>query len=220
MTFEVLRVLRRRAGAVHCIVNDWGSERIVPLAAGIGASWSRGSYRYPFSRTANPIRLARSLWDVVRTSGALLGAAWTFGPTHVLAPDYAAVLQNAPALALLRLLGVRIVFRIGNAPERGHVYDVLWGRVLPPLVSEFVPNSRFSYGRLQETGVPARKITLIRNALSQRAVSDRTDEDVVRDVAETGARCSRSARLRRSRGRISLSTPRCNCLPKATTCRP
>jgi glycosyltransferase involved in cell wall biosynthesis len=75
------------------------------------------------------------------------------------------------------------VFRIGNAPERGHIYDVLWGRVLPPLVSDFVPNSRFSYGRLQETGVPARKITLIRNAPSERALAARTDEDVVRDVA-------------------------------------
>ena len=26
------------------------------------------------------------------------------------------------------------MFRIGNAPERGHVYDVLWGRVRPSAV--------------------------------------------------------------------------------------
>jgi glycosyltransferase involved in cell wall biosynthesis len=183
MTFEVLRVVRRRGGTVHCILNDWGSDRIVPLAERIGASWSLASYRYPFKLTVNPIRNAESIWDVVRTSAALLRDAYRLRPTHVLAPDYAAVLQNAPALALLRLFGVRIVFRIGNAPERGRVYDVLWGRVLPPLVTEFVPNSRFSYSRLQETGVPARKITLIRNALSQRAVSERSDAEVVRDVA-------------------------------------
>jgi glycosyltransferase involved in cell wall biosynthesis len=183
MTFEVLRVVRRRGGSVHCVLNDWGSARIEPLADRIGASRSLGSYRYPFSLTLNPIRNARALLDVARTSAALLRDAMRFKPTHVLAPDYAAVLQNAPALALLRSIGVRIVFRIGNAPERGHVYDVLWGRVLPPLVNEFVPNSRFGYSRLQETGVPARKITLIRNTPSERAVSERTDEDLVRDVA-------------------------------------
>jgi glycosyltransferase involved in cell wall biosynthesis len=183
MTFEVLRVVRRRGGSVHCIVNDWGNDRIIPLADRIGASWSLGSYRYPFSLTLNPVRNAQALWDVVRTSAALVRAALRVRPTHVLAPDYAAVLQNAPALALLRLLGVRIVFRIGNAPERGPVYDVLWGRVLPPLVTEFVPNSRFGYRRLQETGVPVRKITLIRNALSQRAVPERTDQDIVGVVA-------------------------------------
>ena len=64
------------------------------------------------------------------------------------------MLRNAPVLAALKLLGVDVVFRIANAPERGRIHDVLWRRVLPPFVTRFVPNSRFSYGRLQETGVP------------------------------------------------------------------
>src|SRR4029079_5880790 len=49
--------------------------------------------------------------------------------------------------------------------------------------STFVPNSRFGYTRLQDTGVPARKITLIRNALSRRPVMDVTDEEIVRLAA-------------------------------------
>ena len=184
MTFEVLRVIRERGGVVHCVVNNWENHRIVPLAERIGASWSTGFYTFGFSRrTLNPIRHAQSLWEIVRTSAGLLRDALRFRPTHVLVPEYTAILRNAPALALLRLSGVRIVFRIGNAPERGQVYDLLWRRVLPPLVTTFVPNSRFSYGRLQETGVPARKITLIRNALSRRVVRDQTDEDVVRLAA-------------------------------------
>ena len=104
------------------------------------------------------------LWDTVRTSAGLARVAVRFGPTHVLVPEYAAVLRNAPVLAALKLLGVDVVFRIANAPERGRIHDVLWRRVLPPFVTRFVPNSRFSYGRLQETGVPEGKITLIRNA--------------------------------------------------------
>ncbi len=181
MTFEVLRVIRQRGGAVHCIVNGWENHRIVPLAHAIGASWSTGFYHYGFSwRTRNPLRHAQSLWEIVRTSSGLLRDARRFRPTHVLVPDYAAVLRNAPALALLRLFGVETVFRIGNAPERGAIYQLLWRRLLPPFVSTFVPNSRFGLSRLQDTGVPTRKITMIRNALSRRTVGEDTDADVVR----------------------------------------
>jgi glycosyltransferase involved in cell wall biosynthesis len=184
MTFEVLRVIRERGGAVHCIVNNWENHRIVPLAARIGASWSTGYYAFGFTRrTLNPIRHAQSLWDIARTSAGLVRDALRFRPTHVLVPDYTAILRNAPALALLRLCGVRIIFRNGNAPERGEVYDLLWRRVLPPFVTTFVPISRFCYGRLEEVGVPARKITMIRNALSRRVVRDQTDEGIVRLAA-------------------------------------
>jgi glycosyltransferase involved in cell wall biosynthesis len=124
--------------------------------------------------------MIQMLWDIVRTSAGLARVAVRFWPTHVLVPEYAAVLRNAPALAVLKLLGVDVVFRIANAPERGRIHEVLWRHVLPPFVTRFVPNSRFSYGRLQETGVPEAKITLIRNALSRRVVSPQTDEDVVR----------------------------------------
>lgn len=184
MTFEVLRVLRGHGARVHCIVNAWENHRIAPLSDAIGASRSTGYYGESFSwRARNPIRHLRSLWDIARTSAGLLRDAIQFRPTHILAPDYLAVVRNAPALALLRLLGVRIVFRIGNAPERGAVYEVLWRRVLPPFVSTFVPNSRFGYTRLQDTGVPAQKITLIRNALSRRTILDGADDDIVRLAA-------------------------------------
>ena len=183
MTFEVLRVIRERGGTVHCIVNGWENQRIVPLAERVGASWSTGFYEGGFSRSGNLIHHVQSLWDIARTSTGLMRDALRFHPTHVLVPDYGAILRNAPALALLRIAGVRIVFRIGNAPERGQLYDVLWRRVLPPFVTTFVPNSRFSYGRLQETGVPPGKITLIRNALSRRVVREQTEDDVVRLAA-------------------------------------
>jgi len=181
MTFEVLRVVRKRGGSVHCIVNSWENHRIVELAERIGATWSTGFYWYSFAgRPRTLLQVLQMLWDTVRTSAGLARTAVRFGPTHVLVPEYAAVLRNAPVLAALKLLGVDVVFRIANAPERGRIHDVLWRRVLPPFVTRFVPNSRFSYGRLQETGVPEGKITLIRNAISRRTVSPQTDEEVVR----------------------------------------
>lgn len=183
MTFEVMRVVRARGGAVHCIVNGWENHRIVRIAEGIGATWSAAPYEYGFSRTVNPLRHLQALWETARTSARLLLDAARFRPTHLLVPEWAAVLLNAPAIAVLRLFGVGVVFRIANAPERGRAYDLLWGRVLPPFVTSFVPNSQFSYGRVQETGVPRSKITLIRNALSRRTAGARGDEDLARLAA-------------------------------------
>jgi glycosyltransferase involved in cell wall biosynthesis len=180
MTFEVLRIVRDNGGTVHCIVNDWQNERIVELAERIGASWSTGFYWYPFtSRPRSVVPALQMAWDVVRTSAGLTWAAARFRPTHVLTPEHLAVIRNAPALAVLRLLGVKILFRIAMAPERGRVQQLLWRYALPPFVTKFVPNSRFSYQRLTETGVPARRIALIRNAVSRRPQAASIDDDIV-----------------------------------------
>jgi len=165
-------------------VNGWENHRIVELVERIGASWSTGFYWYPFTtRPRTALQTLQLAWDSVRTSAGLAREAFRLRPTHVLTPEYSAVLRNAPTLALLKLFGVKVVFRIANAPERGRIHEILWRHVLPPFVTRFVPNSRFSYGRLQETGVPERKITLIRNALSRRALPANTDEDIVRLAA-------------------------------------
>jgi glycosyltransferase involved in cell wall biosynthesis len=180
MTFEVLGVVRKHGGSVHCIVNSWENHRIVELAERIGATWSTGFYWYSFS--SHPRRLLQAiqmLWDVVRTSAGLASVALRVGPTHVLAPEYAAVLRNAPVLAALRLLGVDVILRNGNAPERGRIQNILWRHVLPPFVTRFVAISRFCERRLREAGVPDAKITLIRNALGRRVVAPGADQDVV-----------------------------------------
>lgn len=180
MTFEVLRVVRANGGSVHCILNSWENERIVELAERIGASWSTGFYLYSFASRPRTIGQAVPMfWDVLRTSAHLMRAASRFRPTHVLAPEHITVIRNAPALAMLRVLGVPVVFRLATAPERGRVQELLWKYALPPFVTKFVPNSRFSYRRLTESGVPAGRIALIRNAVSRRAQSSKADEAVV-----------------------------------------
>ncbi len=180
MTFEVLRVVRRHGGAVHCIVNGWQNERIVEIAEQIGASWSTGFYGYPFMRPRTPRQAWHNLSDLVRTSAGLARAAWRFAPTHVLLPEHVAVLRNAPSLAVLRGLGVTVVFRMAMAPEQGRLQKLLWRHALSPFVTRFVPISHFSQRRLRERGIPDRKMTLIRNALSRRCVAPGADADVVR----------------------------------------
>ncbi|MBL8190072.1 MAG: glycosyltransferase family 4 protein [Acidobacteria bacterium] len=182
MTFEVLRTLRQRGAAVHCIVNNWENHRIVALADQIGASWSTGYYQVGFGRQLfNPLHLARFLWDVAMTSLGLLRDARRFRPTHVLLPDFVTVLKNAPALVVLRWLGVKAVLRLGNAPEAGRLYQLVWRWAVSPTVDRFVCNSRFTTQELLAHGVPAAKVSYIYNTVPYRQPSDNAANESQRE---------------------------------------
>jgi glycosyltransferase involved in cell wall biosynthesis len=170
MTFETLRVLSQRGAAVHCVLNSWSHARIRPLVEAVGASWSEGRYRVPFDRhTRHPLHWARLAWDIAATSLGLLRDAWRFRPSHVLVPELAVVLRNAPALALLRATGVRVVFRLDNAPVPWPFYGRLWRRAVNPLVDRFVANSRFTLEALLAHGIAPAKVSLIYNCPPTRA---------------------------------------------------
>ncbi len=180
LTFEVLRVLRERGAAVHCIVNSWENERIVPLVERIGAGWSTGAYRQPLTRrTWNPLVWARMAWDVLQTSAGLLRDARRFRPTHVLVPDFGTALHNGPGLLVLRARGIPVVLRAANHPDQGGFYRGIWGRLLPLLVTRFVANSEFSADRMRAVGVPAQRIVTIANTVSRRAALSDADANVV-----------------------------------------
>jgi glycosyltransferase involved in cell wall biosynthesis len=180
MSFEVLRALKQSKAEVHCILNDWENHRIRELVDSIGASWSTGYYRYPVDRKLrNPILVLSRAWFVLRTSAGLLRDALRFRATHILLPEHVSVLRNAPALAFLRAMGVDVVLRLANAPERGRFYDFLWRRVIPPLVTRVVPNSAFTQNRCLEAGIPKQKLVLIRNCVSSRPGASGVDSDVV-----------------------------------------
>jgi glycosyltransferase involved in cell wall biosynthesis len=172
MTFEVLRVLRERDVPVHCVVNGWENHRIVVLAQQIGASWSQGRYMEKLDRhTRNPVKFASALWDILLTSSGLLRDCWRFRPTHILLPEFLAALRNAPALVMLRLLGVKVVMRLGNPPAPGRFYRLIWKWAINPLVSAFVCNSQFTEKELLFCGVPKRKVSYIYNTVPSRTSS-------------------------------------------------
>ena len=169
MTFEVLRVLRDRGMAAHSIVNGWENFRITPLADASGASWSVGPYWYPLKRRSlTPATVLRMLVEVVRVSGNLLRVSWRVRPTHVLVPDFEAVLRNLPALAWLRARGVRVISRLGTAPPPGRFYATLWRRIIDPVVDRFVANSEFTRRELLAHGIAAEKIETIENMAPRR----------------------------------------------------
>ena len=168
MSFEVLRTLRENGAAVHCIVNCWQSSRVVDMADDLGASWSTGYYWYELRRRASLGARLQALWDVFRTSLDLLCDARRFRPSHVFAPEFNAVVRSAPALWLLRRFGVRVVLRLGNAPEPGRFYRFLWRRIIDQCVDQYVPNSRFIERELLQHGIPARKSRVVYNTVPHR----------------------------------------------------
>jgi glycosyltransferase involved in cell wall biosynthesis len=167
MSFEVLKVLKENGAEVHCILNSWENHRIQKLVDSIGASWTTGYYWYRFDRhTRSPWKLLQMAWDVTMTSAGLLRDAIRFRATHVFVPEHASVLRNAPALAVLRVLGKTVILRLANAPERGRFYDRLWRWVVPAFTTHIVANSEFSMQRCVEARVPPSKLVLIRNRVS------------------------------------------------------
>lgn len=180
MTFEVLRVLREHGAPVHCIFCTWGSPLLPAMAAEIGATSSTGYYWYGFGRQLlNPFRFAQFVWDTLMTSAGLLRDAWRFRPTHVLTPGFTTVLRNAPALMLLRALGVRVILRVANHPEPTRFHHLLWSQVLSRLVDRVLAISVFCRARLAAAGVPERKLSLALNRLSTRTLDAGDDQAVI-----------------------------------------
>jgi hypothetical protein len=162
MSFEVLSVLLQRGGSAHCILNRWGNAQIGPLAERIGATWSTGYYWYPLRRfPKSPIAALQIAWDIAATSLGLVREAARRHATHVFIPDYGAALRNAPGLLWLRVRGVRVVFRLGNAPEPSAFYQRLWRLAVDPLVSQFICISRYVERELIATGVSANKVSMV-----------------------------------------------------------
>jgi glycosyltransferase involved in cell wall biosynthesis len=92
-------------------------------------------------------------------------------PTHVLLPDFQTVLRNAPALVWLRARGTHVIMRLGNAPETGRFYRLLWRWLIDPFIDTFVCNSAFTQRELLAHDVDPRKILVIGNAPSDRSVA-------------------------------------------------
>ena len=172
MTFEAINAARHRGVASHAIVNGWENFRITPLAEASGASWSVGPYWYPLKRRRlTPLVILQMALEIVKVSADLLRVARRIHPTHILLPDYQAVLRNAPALFWLRLRGVRVITRLGNAPAPGRFYQLLWRHVVARFVDRFVTNSDFTRREVLAVGIDGGKVTTIPNMPARRSLA-------------------------------------------------
>lgn len=170
LTFEVVRELREHGVPVHCLVNSWGSSRIVEMAEKVGASWAPGYYLAALRfRGISPRQALYLAWDVARVCAVLLREVANRRATHLFIPDMAAALWNAPALVALRQLGVPVIMRVGNAPDTTRLHRTLWTWIINAAVTQFVPNSNFSANALRAAGVPGHKIRIVGNTPPARS---------------------------------------------------
>jgi glycosyltransferase involved in cell wall biosynthesis len=169
MTFLMLGVLRPYGARVHCIVNGWENFRITPMAEEVNATWSVGPYWYPLTRRRlTPIKMAKMAWEMLRVSGHLLRESRRIRATHVFIPDFLTAIRNGPALLWLRARGTTVIAKLGNAPDEGRFYRLLWRWVVDPLIDVFVCNSEFTRGELLRHGIAARKAVTVPNAMPPR----------------------------------------------------
>jgi glycosyltransferase involved in cell wall biosynthesis len=116
--------------------------------------------------------LARIVWDTLCTSAGLLRDAWWFRATHIFVSDHVTALRNAPALLLLKLSGRRVVLRLGNAPDQGRFYRLVWRLGINPFVDVFVCNSQFTERELAAHGIAASKrLTIAHTPPMRQAVT-------------------------------------------------
>lgn len=176
MTFEVLNAVRTSGVASHAIVNSWENFRITPLAEESGASWSVGPYWYPLRRRSlTPVVVGKMAIEVLRVSANLLRVSRRIQPTHIFVPDFEVVLRNAPALFWLRLRGVEVIMRLGNAPGPGRFDRLLWRHVIDRFVDRFVTNSCFTRRELLSHGISGDKVLTIPNMPARRRTRRSTE---------------------------------------------
>src|SRR5690606_28113034 len=100
-------------------------------------------------------------WGVLRASGALLVHALRVRPQEVLATEFSAVLVRAPALAALRLMGVRVILTAHNAPDPDPFYRQVWRWGVAPFIDVVVANSRFTRGEILRHGFRPERVPMI-----------------------------------------------------------
>jgi glycosyltransferase involved in cell wall biosynthesis len=172
MTFEVMRTLRGSGARVHCLINDWGGTRIAEEAARLGVTTSYGRCRVRLNRRAwRPRELVAIGVELLLASFGLVRAARRLNATHVLVPDYQAAIRNAFGLSFLRRRGVKVLLRVGNAPEPNPVHQWFWRHVIDRAVDRHVANSAYTAGELTKLGLGVAKIATVENVVPVRAAA-------------------------------------------------
>jgi glycosyltransferase involved in cell wall biosynthesis len=116
----------------------------------------------------SPIAFARLAWGIAKTNIGLLLASLCFRPTHILIPEFRSVLLNAPTLALLRVVGTKVVVWVHNPPPADNFYRMVWRWGVSPYANFFVACSNHSRRELVGIGIPSDKVMRIYNTAPTR----------------------------------------------------
>lgn len=156
---EALTAIREKGGQVLLVVSDasWAEKVRQELAA-------RDFDIYPapyltLPRPDNPINpLLVYPPGILRASNHLRKAIAGFKPTHIHVSNQLHALNFFPVLLFS---GIPVIYRCGDKPVQHNVlFRMLW-RFIAKRAAHFVVVSKFISQKLQETGIPEQKITVI-----------------------------------------------------------
>lgn len=164
---QVLTLLRDSGAQIHCLVrNDGTGDNFIRLVtqrgfpirpAGFGPSIF-GLHGNVFQYLANAAGMARVSLSIIRLQKQV-------GASHIYVPNYLQFLYCWPALLLL---GLPVVFRIGDPPEKTSLHRYLWTKIIAPCVSQFVTNSEFTRQRLLSVCERPIRSRVIQNCIARR----------------------------------------------------
>jgi glycosyltransferase involved in cell wall biosynthesis len=169
MILAALGFFRKRGAKVHCVLNEWENHRIARAVEDLGITWSTGLYRRPMLKRTQSVReRLNGILGMLVTSGDLIGDYVRNPAPLIFAPDFSAVVRNAPALGILTLLGVKLVLYMQNAPPSGQFYARLFRRAIDPLVDRYVVTSLDSAAALTSFGISSEKVDRVANFAPER----------------------------------------------------
>ena len=165
---QVFNALKARGvDALFVTHKEYGHEVIQPELDRLGHRWDVATYPRLFSRGMGLRTWAARLGSLAQGLVEFWRIGRAYEPTHVHVGNVMHFLALLPAI---KLLGVPVVYRLGDAPQQHRpLFRFLWRRVVVPNVDRFVCISEYIRGLLLEAGAPPDKIAVIYNYPPARA---------------------------------------------------
>jgi glycosyltransferase involved in cell wall biosynthesis len=164
---QVFNALKQRGVDALFVTNKgYGHEMIQPELDRLGHRWTVASFPPRFSRGMSVGAWKQRLQSTFEGMVEVWRAGRDFRPTHVHVGHMAYFLTMLPAI---KLLGVPVVYRIGDAPAQHRpLFEFLWRRVIIPNVDQFVCVSEYIRGLLIDAGAAPEQVRVIYSAPSKR----------------------------------------------------
>ena len=153
--------------------DEYGHLHIQPALDALGHEWTPTYYPGRWNRGMGLRWLVGRAHEAFRSNREFVRAVRAYGATHIhtMNEQYATDLMPS-----MRLLGLPIVYRVGDQPRRHRaLFRFVWRRVLGPAVDQFVAVSGFIRDELVSVGVPREKIRVIYNYPPDRPALETTD---------------------------------------------
>ena len=164
---QVFNALKERGvDALFVTHKEYGHEVIQPELDRLGHRWDVATYPRLFSRGMSLRTWAQRLQAFAEGVVEFWRIGRAYEPTHIHVGNVMHFLTLLPAI---KLLGVPVVYRLGDAPQRHRsLFRFLWRRVVVPNVAQFVCVSEYIRGLLLDVGAPPEKVRVIYSYPSQR----------------------------------------------------